>query len=736
MYEYVFTLYMCTCMSLFRPEASITKTVKLINSDEPLNASNSEIWGKNSTAENKDGTFQNYCLPALMMIEHTLNNTLKMSSFFHVNQHEQQPEAEDNSCKDEESCSDDETGSGVENEEEQVEEGGDNEDDGSSCNEDAESIRSSDREDAIMQEYTGNDAKKLHQSFDTHTEQEEGNVKYHSSDDTSEMSSSSSPIRPLLSPLQSQTGDDSSHENMQNLDNSIHSVDSEIAAMQSRIGNTHSPQNRRGARSRNKAGTSECKKASTKQSKVTRSNSSPSIRNRAKDQPNEENNPKRKKGKKKEESNRKSLEILNEESETFEKSSSTANKRSESAPLTKAKALTEKRKAKCPDKEITADDYFIDISDDNEDLEARKNRSPTPPPDVLQKRKGKERTTGVSKPTQLPQPNLYPPKQRDRKRKTVAQVAEERAQEVSEMNKRRVTALENIGNGLSMVSKKRATGEMSQSATLKKPVAIATRAVSMESLDDEDEVSMWGKILMKNIKDLDSNIVREDLMDHMMSLVRQAKRGSWPNQYSTPPRTQFTNICHLPSPLLHRSPITPLTPSRPQCSLLGATASGAIANHPRAVTPPVTPNMPHLPEQPHQHQQQHLQQQHQQHQPHHQQQQVQQQQPHQQPYQQQQQQLPHQQQHQQYKLQHQQQQYQQQSHQLGHQQKQSIQSLQELPQETDHHAQQMMNMHHALPQPLNTNTNGQNGLYQQNVQGPCNQGNTMYAEGQPQYTTL
>ena len=604
-----------------------------------------------------------------------------------------------------------------------------------------------------MQEYAGNDTKKVHQSFDTDTEQEEGNAKEHPSGDTSEFSSSSSPVRPLLSPLQSQTGDDSSHENMQNLDNSIHSVDSEIAAMQSRIGNTVSP-HKRHARSGNKAGNIEYNKASAKQSKVTRSNSSRSIRNEAKDTPSEENNLKRKKGKKKEESKRKSSEILNEASvsENDEKSSSTANERRESASSTKAKALIEKRKAKDfvkhPPKEITADDYFIDVSDDSDDLEARRNRAPTPPPDVLQKRKGTEMKNVAkeksSKPTHLPQPNLYPPKQRDRKRKTVAQVAEERAQEVSEMNKRRVTALESIGNGLSIVSKRRVTGEMPKSAPVKKPVAIATHALSKESLDDEDEVSMWGRILMKNIRELDSNIVREDLMDHMMSLVRQAKRGSWPNQYTTPPRTQFTNFCHaMTSPLIHRSPITPQTPARPQRDCLGATASGTIANHPRAITPPVTANVPHLPEQQHQqlpqqqHQQhlshQHQQQQHhyhqqwqQSHQQQHQQQQPQQQQP------QQHQQKLHPYQQQQYKLHHQQQQYQQQ----GHQQQQSMQSPQQLQQETDQPAQQMMNIHHALPQPLNTDTNSPNGPYQQNVQGPCTQGNTTYTEGQPQYTTL
>ena len=201
------------------------------------------------------------------------------------------------------------------------------------------------------------------------------------------------------------------------------------------------------------------------------------------------------------------------------------------------------------------DTVFIEISDDGREdelLEEQRNRPITPPPKIeKQKKKGKGKSSCTSKPDNEDDNvvDLNPPKS-TKKRKSVAEVATEKAKELSEMNQRRVAALEKIGESCRIASSNKKNVEPSVVPIEPKKEVHVPNPPALKDIPD-DEIKMWCKIVERNIREIDSPILREDLMDHILMTVRRAKRGTW-----------------NPSGLLFTPPrIVQATPSRPQSSL-------------------------------------------------------------------------------------------------------------------------------------------------------------------------
>ena len=131
-----------------------------------------------------------------------------------------------------------------------------------------------------------------------------------------------------------------------------------------------------------------------------------------------------------------------------------------------------------------------------------------------------------------------------------SKVATEKAKELSEMNQRRVAALEKIGESCRIASSNKKNVDPTVVPIEPKKEVNVTNPPAVKDIPD-DEIKMWGKIVDRNIREIDSPILREDLMDHILMTVRRAKRGTW-----------------NPSGLLFTPPrIVQGTPSRPQSSL-------------------------------------------------------------------------------------------------------------------------------------------------------------------------
>ena len=201
------------------------------------------------------------------------------------------------------------------------------------------------------------------------------------------------------------------------------------------------------------------------------------------------------------------------------------------------------------------DTVFIEISDDGREdelLEEQRNRPITPPAKIpKEKKKVKTKSSSTSKPVKEDDNvvDLNPPKS-TKKRKSVAEVATEKAKELSEMNQRRVAALEKIGESCRIASSNKKNVDPTVLPIEPKKEVNVTNPPAVKDIPD-DEIKMWGKIVERNIREIDSPILREDLMDHILMTVRRAKRGTW-----------------NPSGLLFTPPrIVQGTPSRPQSSL-------------------------------------------------------------------------------------------------------------------------------------------------------------------------
>ena len=201
------------------------------------------------------------------------------------------------------------------------------------------------------------------------------------------------------------------------------------------------------------------------------------------------------------------------------------------------------------------DTVFIEISDDGREdelLEEQRNRPITPPAKIpKEKKKVKTKSSSTSKPVKEDDNvvDLNPPKS-TKKRKTVAEVATEKAKELSEMNQRRVAALEKIGESCRIASSNKKNVDPTVLPIEPKKEVTVTNPPAVKDIPD-DEIKMWGKIVERNIREIDSHILREDLMDHILMTVRRAKRGTW-----------------NPSGLLFTPPrIVQGTPSRPQSSM-------------------------------------------------------------------------------------------------------------------------------------------------------------------------
>ena len=198
------------------------------------------------------------------------------------------------------------------------------------------------------------------------------------------------------------------------------------------------------------------------------------------------------------------------------------------------------------------DTVFIEISDDGREdelLEEQRNRPITPPAKIPKEKKKVK--TKPSKPVKEDDNvvDLNPPKS-TKKRKSVAEVATEKAKELSEMNQRRVAALEKIGESCRIASSNKKNVDPTVVTIEPKKEVNVTNPPAVKDIPD-DEIKMWGKIVDRNIREIDSPILREDLMDHILMTVRRAKRGTW-----------------NPSGLLFTPPrIVQGTPSRPQSSL-------------------------------------------------------------------------------------------------------------------------------------------------------------------------
>ena len=201
------------------------------------------------------------------------------------------------------------------------------------------------------------------------------------------------------------------------------------------------------------------------------------------------------------------------------------------------------------------DTVFIEISDDGREdelLEEQRNRPITPPAKIpKQKKKVKAKSSCTSKPVKEDDNvvDLNPPKS-TKKRKSVAEVATEKAKELSEMNQRRVAALEKIGESCRIASSNKKNVDPSVVPIEPKKEVNVPNPPAVKDIPN-DEIKMWGKIVDRNIREIDSPILREDLMDHILMTVRRAQRGTW-----------------NPSGLLFTPPwIVQGTPSRPQSSL-------------------------------------------------------------------------------------------------------------------------------------------------------------------------
>ena len=192
------------------------------------------------------------------------------------------------------------------------------------------------------------------------------------------------------------------------------------------------------------------------------------------------------------------------------------------------------------------DTVFIEISDDGREdelLEEQRNRPITPPAKIpKQKKKVKTKSSCTSKPVKEEDNvvDLNPPKS-TKKRKSVAEVATEKAKELSEMNQRRVAALEKIGESCRIASSNKKNVDPTVVPIEPKKEVNVTNPPAVKDIPD-DEIKMWGKIVDRNIREIDSPILREDLMDHILMTVLRAKRGTWnpSGLLFTPPWTTFS----------------------------------------------------------------------------------------------------------------------------------------------------------------------------------------------------
>ena len=169
------------------------------------------------------------------------------------------------------------------------------------------------------------------------------------------------------------------------------------------------------------------------------------------------------------------------------------------------------------------DTVFIEISDDareEELLEEQRNRPITPPAKIpKEKKKVKTKSSSTSKPVKEDDNvvDLNPPKA-TKKRKTVAEVATEKAKELSEMNQRRVAALEKIGESCRIASSNKKNVDPTVLPIEPKKEVTVTNPPAVKEIPD-DEIKMWGKIVERNIREIDSHLLREDLMDHILMTV-------------------------------------------------------------------------------------------------------------------------------------------------------------------------------------------------------------------------
>ena len=141
---------------------------------------------------------------------------------------------------------------------------------------------------------------------------------------------------------------------------------------------------------------------------------------------------------------------------------------------------------------------------------------------------------------------------------------------MTQINQRRVEALESIGESCKVVSllKKKSEVKTPIERTPVQDISTGTKPKMQESVD-EDEVSMWSKIVTKNIRSIENTMLREDLMDHILLFVHKAKRGTWTGapSFVTPPRLIST---------------TPVRPSSVFCAHPRALPSQACTTGPSA----------------------------------------------------------------------------------------------------------------------------------------------------------
>ena len=172
------------------------------------------------------------------------------------------------------------------------------------------------------------------------------------------------------------------------------------------------------------------------------------------------------------------------------------------------------------------DTVFKEISDDGREdelLEEQRNRPITPPAKIpKQKKKGKGKSSCTSKPVKEDDNvvDLNPPKS-TKKRKSVAEVPTEKAKELSEMNQRRVAALEKIGESCRIASSNKKNVDPSVVPIEPKKEVNVPNPPAVKDLPD-DEIKMWGKIVDRKIREIESPILREDFMDHILMTVRRA----------------------------------------------------------------------------------------------------------------------------------------------------------------------------------------------------------------------
>ena len=172
-----------------------------------------------------------------------------------------------------------------------------------------------------------------------------------------------------------------------------------------------------------------------------------------------------------------------------------------------------------------------DIVDSDEEQDKTKKKPVRP----------KKKTSPTTKASHIP------PTRGGKKTKPTNTKVDNMAEDKALMTNRRVTAIESISSTLA----KRLSDR--EERALPAPSVHDSKPEEMDS-EDNEEVIVWSKFAIKTLLKIDNKIVRDDVMDHFISLMRQAQRGLWPpvSSFSTPPSMiRHTRVVKSPSTFQH-----------------------------------------------------------------------------------------------------------------------------------------------------------------------------------------